>query len=238
MAKYGLMGLLGIPILALIYVSLKLLFGMKGNSGIGIAVTVLWIISLLTCAVVGLQIGSQFTAESSVTEKIPINASYPTLLLKADIEIMPGKHIASWNQGQFLSFDDEYIYRGMPLLDIIKSDDDSLRLRVIKKCHGNSKKEALDRAAAISYHLAQNNEQLVFDAFYSFDLVDKLRGQEVELILEVPIGMAVFFDSSLDDVIYDIHNVTDTYDSKMLGKTWVMTAAGLSCVDCGGSLQE
>ena len=35
-------------------------------------------------------------------------------------------------------------------------------------------------------------------------------------------------------IIYDIDNVTHTYDGDMVGRRWKMTPDGLACVDCDG----
>ncbi len=42
--------------------------------------------------------------------------------------------------------------------------------------------------------------------------------------------MVVYLDASIENLIYDIQNVTDTRDSKMLGENWVMLEDGLTCL--------
>ena len=34
--------------------------------------------------------------------------------------------------------------------------------------------------------------------------------------------------------MYDIENVTNTYDGDMINRRWIMTANGLKCLDCDG----
>jgi hypothetical protein len=34
----------------------------------------------------------------------------------------------------------------------------------------------------------------------------------------------------MDNVIYDVQNVTNTYDGDMVGRTWTMTENGLECL--------
>ena len=38
----------------------------------------------------------------------------------------------------------------------------------------------------------------------------------------------------MSDVIYDVENVTNTWDEDMLGKKWIMLEDGLTCLDCLG----
>jgi len=54
----------------------------------------------------------------------------------------------------------------------------------------------------------------------------------VQLVLKVPVGKSVHLGKFTDEVIYDIKNVTDTYDGDMVDKTWTMTENGLECIGC------
>jgi hypothetical protein len=56
--------------------------------------------------------------------------------------------------------------------------------------------------------------------------------QELYLTLEIPVGMVVFLDHSLEDLIYDIKNVNNMWDYDMLGHYWKMEEEGLSCISC------
>ena len=56
--------------------------------------------------------------------------------------------------------------------------------------------------------------------------------QELDLTLELPVGMVVFLDHSLEDLIYDIKNVNNMWDYDMLGHYWKMEEEGLSCISC------
>jgi hypothetical protein len=66
----------------------------------------------------------------------------------------------------------------------------------------------------------------------------KYRGQHVKLILKVPVGKSVFLKQGSRHIIYDIKNVTNTYDGDMIGKTWTMTEDGLECKTCNFSKWE
>ena len=56
--------------------------------------------------------------------------------------------------------------------------------------------------------------------------------QELDLTLEIPVGMVVFLDYSLEDLIYDIKNVHNIWDYDMLGQYWKMEEEGLTCISC------
>ena len=56
----------------------------------------------------------------------------------------------------------------------------------------------------------------------------------MQLVLRIPVGAKIYLDRGLEDFIYDIDNVQNIFDRDMLGRTWLMTADGLTCVDCTG----
>ncbi|MBK7946879.1 MAG: hypothetical protein IPJ85_16950 [Flavobacteriales bacterium] len=56
---------------------------------------------------------------------------------------------------------------------------------------------------------------------------DKLRGQDIQYTLLVPVGSSVFFRPGAKHIIYDVDNVTRTKDKHMIGKAWTMTHKGL-----------
>lgn len=96
------------------------------------------------------------------------------------------------------------------------------------------------RAKHIVYNVTQQNNELVFDDLFRVNSVDKFRKQDVTAILRIPVGTVIYLDKSLESLIYDIENVTNTYDGDMVGRRWKMTESGLVCVDCEGlvSVQE
>ena len=56
---------------------------------------------------------------------------------------------------------------------------------------------------------------------------DPYQKQSVELTLLVPTGKSIYLDESLKYFIYDIKNVTNTHDYKMVGHYWTMIDEGL-----------
>ena len=123
---------------------------------------------------------------------------------------------------------DEIYWRNAEL-DIIKGD----KLLLSKKLNsqGSSDENALNKIRNVKYNLSNNSNSIIFDDFYSFPLKDRVRAQKVELVLEVPVGKVIYLDKSTENFIYDIDNITNTYDKDMVGHYWLMTDQGLKCLD-------
>jgi hypothetical protein len=231
--RYSLMVFFGVPILALIYGGVKLIFGIKGKTGIGMGLGILWLVGLASCIFFGFQLGSEFKSKSDVTEYKGLSSGFKEYVLEVSSADVPGDEmIRSDDEDFLLSFDKSNVYCGKPSLNIERSYKDSLQLKIVKQSYGFSKKTSLEKARAINYEVNQIGELLSFNPYLSFEKQEKIRGQEVELTLLLPLGKVVYLDESLDGFIYDIENVTDTRDSQMLGKKWIMLENGLTCLDC------
>jgi len=227
------MVLLGAPVLALIYAGAKLLFGIKRHTGIGTALGIIWLVGIGASIIIGLQMASQFKSESKITEYYNIESIYDEYVIELNEDILPGEEIISLIDSEFLlSIDKSNIYYGMPELNIEKSYKDSVQLRIVKSSRGSSRRASTDNAKNIDYRVEQQGELLSFNSFISFDRQHKIRGQDVQLTLLLPIGKTVYLDHSIQELIYDIENVTNTSDDNMLGKKWIMLEEGLTCLDC------
>ena len=64
------------------------------------------------------------------------------------------------------------------------SETDSFQLSVIKIANGNNKNDASFRAKSISYSINQTDSLITFNNYFDIKTTDKLRAQEVKLILK------------------------------------------------------
>lgn len=78
-------------------------------------------------------------------------------------------------------------------LDVETSADSLFHLKVQREAHGRSAKAALARAQDIGYNVKQEGDVLLASPVVRYAASDKLRGQDVQFTLEVPLGKSVFF---------------------------------------------
>lgn len=244
-AKVAAFLLIGIPVLMFIYQGVKLLFKIKvRNKWVNIISTLLWLFGLgLTIDVLS-SMSNEFKQKNMVKEKFVISAPKAnTLYLNLpenykwgeeddedynddDIQFMHNRFNIMVNNEKGLDF-------YMPVVDIQRSKTDSFELLVIKSSKGKSKKEALRRAEAISYSYMVNDSAVIFNPKFEVPETEKWRAQRVKIILKVPTGKSVYLSRKIRPLIYDIDNVTNTFDGDMVNHKWTMRAEGLSCDDCG-----
>ena len=123
---------------------------------------------------------------------------------------------------------------GHAQLNIIKSQTDRIEMVIVKEAKGGNKATASDRAKNISYVVSQTDSLIEFDNLFKVNNADKFRVQDLSIIVKLPVGKVIYLDKSLENMIYDIENVTNTYDGDMINRRWMMTENGLRCLDCDG----
>ena len=127
-------------------------------------------------------------------------------------------------------FEDNLIGVGMQL-DIVKSKNDNFNLIKEVIARGKNKQVAKERTEEVSFEFLLQDDNLIFDDFFTIS-TQKWRMQKLDLTLEIPVGMVVFLNHSLEDLIYDINNVHNMWDYDMLGHYWKMEKEGLKCISC------
>jgi len=116
----------------------------------------------------------------------------------------------------------------------VPSESANFELVTIKSANGHDKKEAAFRARNIDYVVTQTDSTILFNSYYDIKAEDKLRAQDLKVILKVPVNKIIFLSKRMEKIIFDIDNVNDTYDGDMVNRRWIMTKSGLQCIDCEG----
>lgn len=241
-AVIGLVLFLGLPLLSIIYGGVRHLFGIKQkNKIVSYTTSILWLTGLAFIIYVIYQVSDDFKEDATSKQNIEL------VSIKSDTLYLSAKNIDKYGVN-----DDDYDSRilidnwtllkkngkttslGYPKFDIVMNENDSIELVAIKSASGYDKKEALYRAKHISYSIYQKDSLIELNPEFDIEEGDKWRNQNLRLVLKIPVGTVVFLSPSLKHIIYDIDNVTDTYDKEMLNRRWKMTNRGLECIDCDG----
>lgn len=248
---FGIALFVGVPIIMMIYAGIKILFKIKySNRWVNLSAGIIWLVGFLMLLFVGIKTGSDFNKTAKVRESFNV-AQKDTLYLQ--------RHETPINSIELNSSDDneegEHNYRsnrrgdndyiigtnkgmkyllGHAQLNIIKSLTDKIEMVIVKEAKGGNKPTATERAKNISYVVSQTDSLIEFDNLFKVNNADKFRVQDLTVILKLPVGKVIFLDKSLENMIYDIENTTNTYDGDMVNRRWIMTENGLKCIDCNG----
>lgn len=236
----GLFLLIGIPLLMLIYKGLRVMLNIKHKNRIFSTVaSVLFIIGLVIISYVSVSMKKEFEYREKISEKINIPLSGNTLYLRSETNISESSEEEEeeetslvFSKNTFVKINDSSILLGNIHFDVVKSTDDSFRLRVTRVARGENAKQAYGRAKQIDYHYTLTDTTLVLPRYFASGSFNKYRGQKINLRLYVPVGKSIFLNNSMEPLLYDVKNTSNMPDDEMTGKLWTMQMDGLTCVNC------
>jgi phage shock protein PspC (stress-responsive transcriptional regulator) len=230
----------GIPLLSLIFLGIKLLFNFRNHTkGIALSLLGLWIIGVIMSFALTMIVISDFSSEGSKTETVELELSddpNKTIHLALNHELgedEPNVEAEIFNLNLLTTGNPTKLY-GKPDLDITMAKTGGPKLIIKRLARAKKKQDAVERATKIDFGFMSSDTSLLLNGFFSIPEDELWRTQEVELELQLPVGYTVFLSEDLKRMIYDIDNVTNTYDGDMVGRRWTMTPKGLACVDCIG----
>ena len=236
--KTGLAMCVGIPLCMFVYKGLKLIFGIKTSyMWLNLSAGVLWFVGLTLCLCLSLNVLNDFSDEVQLKRQMDVHfTNNDTLIVKADNNYKKGDTDLEFPiAGEHWIVNDTKqpsIWWGRPRVKIITSENDSVSVFVVKTAAGKQKTEASLRAKNINYNAAQQDSVLLLNTNFSFSIADKYRGQEVEVLVKLPKNKVIYLDNSVKKLLYDVENINGIYDNDMVGKYWMMTANGLTCLSC------
>ncbi len=226
----------GIPLLMLIFIGSKLMFKYKTNNAlIGLSALGVWIISLITLVSLSLGQVKNFKDEASQSTSKVLEVSSDTLYLKMadeqydnyrDVEI-------EFDDFRLVADGDNRVLIGEPRLDIESSSAENFALQLKYKARGRDNGEARESLDQIKYNYQVQGNTIFFDHDFSITEKGKWRDQSLKLILKVPEGKVIYLDDEMNDIIYNIDNVSNMWDGDMVGKYWMMMPEGLTHYEDG-----
>jgi phage shock protein PspC (stress-responsive transcriptional regulator) len=185
----------GIPLVALMYAGLNLIFNFKGRTrGIGAFMFFLWIVGLSLSIGVSIHAAREFTAQRTLrTEHRFEPTASDTIYVK--LSRQPGHYetVVEIPSGMFGIWDTSQIgadgrILGVPRLRIREHAGEDFHITITKESRGGSYFLATKRSEQIDYGYLQQDSLLLLDPYFSFDSSDGWRVQKVHLELFVPEG--------------------------------------------------
>jgi phage shock protein PspC (stress-responsive transcriptional regulator) len=224
--------LVGIPLLAMLFIGTKLVFRYKtNNTAIGLTMVGVWLIALISLVVVSVSQLGNYKSQSAISETKTISCdSCQTLILKLgeDKYADYAKMDFEIDNVKVAVVDGEEVLLGKVRLDVEKSGNNEFVILVKKISRGKTRELAKETSENIIYRFEQKDSTLTFDPYFILGKGEKYRAQQVDITIKVPEGKAVYLSDDLVKIIHDIENVSNTWDGDMVGKTWVMKPEGLT----------
>ncbi|MGL1887080.1 MAG: PspC domain-containing protein [Reichenbachiella sp.] len=129
--------------------------------------------------------------------------------------------------------DENIILRRIGGMRIKSSEDSVIKLVVKREGFGKSKTQAIENAQMLTYNVAQEGNTLFFDADFGFTDKAKFRGQEINVILYMPLGQVFSMDRDMDQLLSKSYNRELWYRGDLEEEyQWIYEREGLKCLNC------
>jgi hypothetical protein len=222
------------PLLALIYWGVKMIFWFRAKDGIiSLAGLVIWVVCI---AVLSLMLANEgigyaeaaSTVSGTVLEKAPGN-----------LYIVSGKKVSDLGYDEDITFpDNEYnVYLGKDKslsitanLNIYGSDDNFLKVNIRKRSVGRSRSDASRKSEKLIYDYKISGDTLYLDEYFKIPQGEKWSFDNVGVNLYIPEGTVVHFDNTTRQMYDHYHhdgwdNEYENFNHRDL--QWEMTDHGL-----------
>ncbi len=223
-----------IPIIALIYGGIKILFNIRTRHNVlRASLLITWVVALVFFISILAMNSTNFAAESSgkQTRQIEIN-KYPRLY----IEVRDNSEDKQMTQYQV--FDREFEYSQFdkslytqPHISLENSDARDMTVTVVKRIHNVGMKKAQDYLDRINYNWEQKDSVIYIDKYLSTSDNNFWMFARVDLELRIPENQVVILSGGMCDLMNFDQQYQYCNDSALVGKPSIMTADGLMLLE-------
>ncbi|MBN2350906.1 MAG: PspC domain-containing protein [Bacteroidales bacterium] len=220
-----------IPVIALIYGGIKLIFNIRTrNSVIRATALTAWILSLIVVITMVITESDHFTFKTVDTETYPVKPLHSEILYLNVVD----NHYPDGEMNVFSIFDytirynpEEEMMMGVPKLDIKKSVNDFAEITLVRLSGAIPIKNNINYPEEIMYNWQFNDSVLILDNYFTVNKDQRWRMPEMQLILKLPVNQIVYFDKNIDALL-NLSDDSGNLDSReLLGDTLIMTPGGL-----------
>jgi len=235
-----------LPMLALIYWGVKMIFWFKARDGIfSLTGLVLWVLSLSALAIILFNEGISF-AETGRTSSQNILTSTPdTIFIITDHKASDQKYDKEFSlpdEDYSLYMSDSTRQLFMPArLCLNIAEQSQVKLEIQKSSCGRTRSDAVKKAELIIYNSRISNDTIFLDDFFTLPAGSKWRADFLTVNLFVPANTVLYFDRQSRNLFHneinigkfkDNEEVSSKYDEDtqpwdLADKFWVISENGL-----------
>ena len=241
------LGAIGIPFFFLLILGLKLLITNMKSIGNTIKYTLLalWLISVGILIAFGIKQATQFSFDNKVVikENIAISST-DTLRIKFRYDDFYTKSIGENREFIFTqdSIGKDVIFSNDIELNLLNTDEKQAYIQIEKVAEGKSSTEAKKRAERINYNFKVQGNTLILDNFFTTELSNKYRNQEIKIYLYLPEGTLLAPDESVERFTRNYNTnltlFTDYQDEGNKNFTYRVSKTELKCLNCPAKLYD
>ena len=225
--------LIGIPTIIVFFIGAKMIFRFKSNNKVIFLSSLgLWIVALLIASFTILDQVRDFSRAETISSDKTVAENHPVLYLKLKNDLNDDSPFV-----YYFNYRDKPLKRatingvqtfvGRPELKIEKSTNTEFTVILQKSSRGINIETARTRAETISYEYTHKDSIISFNNYFKYNY-PRWRGQDVDIILKVPVGKTIYLDQDMLQIMRYLDKVSNTRLKRdMMEKYWEMTEQGL-----------
>ncbi|MBE0673844.1 MAG: PspC domain-containing protein [Bacteroidales bacterium] len=227
------MVLLALPLIALIYWGIKMIFRFRARDGVvSIIALVIWILAAVSLTMILFHEGISFAESGRETTRIELTSANNSLFLGQGNELRESDYE---KKIRFAPMDEDFWFYTTPegkiycsaMVNIHSTTEEEAYAEVKKYGHGTSTRIAMEKAGRLEYNYSFSNDSLIVDSFFGLPDKSRWNGSMVKVNIYLPEGTRIFIDENIEPVIANApvypHRTWD-----LGGKWWTMTENGLT----------
>jgi phage shock protein PspC (stress-responsive transcriptional regulator) len=233
-----------LPLLAIIYWGVKMIFWFKSSDGIvSIVALIIWVVSVAALSILLFNEGISFSETAKSVSEVVLEKA------PSDLYIITENKLADLHYDKEISFHEEdynvyfiddnkglYIGSG---LNINTSEDNMVKITVRKRSAGRSRIDATRKAEGLLYNYRISGDTIFLDEYFTVPEGTKWSFDDVRVTLDIPEGTKIHFDKPSETMFRRQHYyneewnwIWDGEDKEMVrsgsgGNQWVMTEEGI-----------
>ena len=230
----GITLLIAIPVLAILFAGIKMIFKFKSNNKlIGVTAISLWLLGFLLSISVSILVGKGFNSKASLSKNSYINTdSSETIYLKMKTDTLYNSYeyidqLIDFDEVVITSYNSKRRFFIRPDIEIEKSATTNFELELICSSRGNGKKDAIQNADNIIYNWSQEDSLVLFEPYITIPDGFMWRYQNCNMVFRIPEGKTVYIDRSMDDIVDEYNVLTPDWTRKIYNKKMIMERDGL-----------
>jgi phage shock protein PspC (stress-responsive transcriptional regulator) len=195
-----------IPIIALLTWLIRRITGIRSRRHyLGYMFATLWVIGLISFVVLAGMLINNFRARAHSEEEFALTQpSHGSLIIQTHANVHSDYYDDDWwfgngwrHNGFFYSLSDDSILLNTVQIKVLRSDDSSYHLRVLRGSLGSSTNAALDFARQISFPVTQSDSIIRLPGGFPITRDQQFRNQQVIVVVYIPVGKKIMMDNSV-----------------------------------------
>jgi phage shock protein PspC (stress-responsive transcriptional regulator) len=211
-----------LPMLALIYWGVKMIFWFKAKDGIfSLTGLVLWVITVTILVMLLFKEGISFAETGRATSQQLMTAPPDTLFFVTgrrpeDLNSLKEFSIPDDNYNVLMDETQHKLYINAEL-NLYPSQDNEAKIEINKQSSGRTKSEAARKAESLEYNYTLRNDTLRLDEYFALPAGSRWSADNLEVNLFIPVNTILYFDNNCAGLLHRGNSISYT---DMDGETW------------------